>query len=252
MVNEPSLLGLPLETRQHIYSHCLINNRVLDMVTDDMHHLARGLLRTCRQLNREVADFYYARNTFQISLISAHYNAKERGRTTFLENHLIRVRNLRLVIRTEEVQRESTAIGDVHVFFSIKSQFPKQQQQWYWFVDTLARVKERQEGLWLSTLKIRDSGLDDSVLEREPLKVLGEEGNEVVAPYSFLLESLSERIGRIEIEQLSPAQEMKLEADEVAGVVNGVESVGDSGPSSSDLSQNARISALESLVGFTP
>lgn len=216
MINEPTLLSLPLETRQHIYSHCLINKRDLDMVTDDMHGLVRSLLLTCRQTNREASNFYYARNTFEISLISITYNAKERGRKTFLEKHLAHVRNLRLVIKTSEEQRASIAIGDVHVFFSARSQFPKQQQQWYWLIDAIGRVKEGQEGLWLTTLKIRDSGLGASILERGPVQVLGEEDCEVIAPYTFLLEPLIAKIGRIEIEQLSPAQEVPLEAAELA------------------------------------
>ncbi|KAK4694025.1 hypothetical protein P7C71_g3480, partial [Lecanoromycetidae sp. Uapishka_2] len=229
MVNEPTFLGLPLETRQHIYSHCLLNTRALDMINDDMHHLTRALVLTNRQINREVLSFYYAKNTFQLSLISANYHPKERSRKIFLDARLSRVRNLRLVVRTSEEQRASTAIGDVHVYFPSISKFPKQQQQWYWFVDTLNRVKSGQDGFWLSTLKIRDSGLDSGVLERQRVIVLGEEGDEVVPPYSFLLEGVRERIGRVEIEQMTEAQQIEAETDQdltTSGVVEPITSEG--------------------------
>lgn len=123
------------------------------------------------------------------------------------------MKNLCLVIRTSEEQRRAAAIGDAHVFFSTISQFPKQQKQWYWFVDALARVKGGRDGMWLTVLEIRDSGLDAGVRQWQPLMVLGEVGSEVVAPYSFLLERVRGRIGRVEVQQMTEAQEVELEAD---------------------------------------
>lgn len=226
MVNDPTFLGLPLETRQHIYSHCLLNTRDLDMVTEDMHHLIRSLLFTNRQISDEASTFYYAKNTFQLSLINAHYNARERGRRTYLEHHLARVKNLCLVIKTSPEQRASTAIGDVHVFFPSISQFPKQQQQWYWFIDALSAVKSEQAEPWLACLRIRDTGLESSVVERRPLIVLGEGGNEVVAPYSFILETVLERIGRVEVQQLTEAQQAEGREIELPLVDDGLVSQG--------------------------
>ena len=68
MYPSSSLLTLPLEIRQHIYSYLLINECSGLFLWSYRDHSRYLLSLTCRQLYLEVDDYYFAMNVFRLSL----------------------------------------------------------------------------------------------------------------------------------------------------------------------------------------
>ena len=212
MAIAPTLLTVPLEIRQNIYSYCLVNNFIKDMVKDDMHRPVRGLLLACHQTYQEASEYYYPNNTFQISLTSLCYVPKDIATRSFLKKHLGRVQNMCLRIKTTNKQRSSTSMNGGFQF-PTDSRYPKQQQQWDWFLETLMEVKGPKSQKLLKRLLILDSCLD-LVTSTPPEIVLGGDRPNV-APYSALLQPLEGRIGKITIQQMDRASEAEFAIDEV-------------------------------------
>jgi len=65
MATKPTFLTVPLEIRLHIYSRMLTNDRVLNIVVNDMDSLLRqDLFRVCRQMCYEANEYYWNDNNF--------------------------------------------------------------------------------------------------------------------------------------------------------------------------------------------
>ena len=131
MESESPLFKLPLELRQHIYSHLLIHNSVTNITsTLNGKPLRDGFARSCRQLYHETREYYYANNTFLMQL-NSHLEARPR-----ILQHLVHVQHLQV------------ELGDL-AFSPADRQFVLDgytQQGWNWFLDVLWQAKRGQPG----------------------------------------------------------------------------------------------------------
>ena len=139
MTATPTLLALPLEIRQQIYSYLLINKHAKFLLRSDINFSAHALSLTCRQLYIEALDYYYRKNVFRISLREPELAGAERFPSEIaaysmigaqcLENRLKRVQHL-------EVETE--------IFDKIWCD-PVQKEQPEWFCSALLAAKQGQE-----------------------------------------------------------------------------------------------------------
>lgn len=192
----PTFLALPLEIRHNIYSYLLVGQGMphlvdLNMFRDpESRSTRRGIFHSCRKLYQEAFDYYYANNTFMLSLITPHYSIRElASESDILLRRLQRVRSLILVVETSEEQRRW---ADTNCSFSYDTKYPKQQQQWMAFVDVMLRSKGNAERL-LKDLTIEDWGLPKVANDILPTAVVRD-----TAVYSKLLTPLSDRIDQID------------------------------------------------------
>ena len=137
MTSTPNFLAVPLEIRYQIYSHLLINTSVVNIFATRMvNPLKNGLVRACRQTFSEMIEYYYANNTFLLSLVTSPGSAPA------------------LLRRLSDVQHLQVEIGDL-VFSPMDRAFSLQvhtQQRCDWFLKILRQAKQSQEGRWLKTL----------------------------------------------------------------------------------------------------
>ena len=137
MASTPNFLVIPLEIRYEIYSYLLINSSVINMSAQRMvNPLRNGLVRACRQTFSEMIEYYYANNTFLLSLVNSPDT----------EPALLR--------RLGGVKHLQVEFGDL-VFSPTNRAFSLPvytQQRYHWFLKALRRAKRGQEGKFLKTL----------------------------------------------------------------------------------------------------
>ena len=93
MTCKPNFLTIPLELRHQIYSYLLINDTVVNIATEAMvKSLRNGIIRSCWQASHEMLEYYYANNTFLLSLFSPLQS------TPRLVKYLSRVQHLQVEI----------------------------------------------------------------------------------------------------------------------------------------------------------
>jgi len=194
----PTFLALPLEIRHNIYSYLLIDRGVPHLINTNMFRdqetrmMTRSMFLTCRKIYQEAFNYYYAKNTFLLSLITPHYGLREIvAKSDFLQKRLQHLQSLVLVMETSEEQRRwpGTAYS-----FPYNFKYPKQQQQWTAFVKLLLDSKGEQGGRILKDLTIEDWGLKQPLSETTLERVEKE-----TTVYSLLLQPLRTRISRIEV-----------------------------------------------------
>ena len=101
MYPSSSLLTLPLEIRQHIYSYLLIDKGPQLFLWCYPNYSIHFLSHTCRQLYHEVIEYYFAMNVLELSLAHDGYRPDElaawpKERLEYLEYHLRRVQHLQI------------------------------------------------------------------------------------------------------------------------------------------------------------
>lgn len=137
MASAPNFLTLPLEIRYQIYSYLLTHKSVVNILSADMvRPLRNGVVRACRQTFSEMIEYYYANNTFLLSLVTS-------AETTpgFLQ-------------RLHGVQHLQLKVGDL-VFSPTNRAFSlpvHTQHRCDWLFKTLNQAKHGQEGRFLKTL----------------------------------------------------------------------------------------------------
>lgn len=191
----PTFLALPLEIRHSIYSYLLVDQGMPHLVDlnifrdQESRSTRRGLFHSCRKIYQEAFDYYYANNTFMLSLITPHYSLRELASDSdLLLRRLQRVQRVILVMETSKEQRRW---ADTDCSFSYDTKYPKQQQQWMAFVDIMLRSKGN-AGRLLKDLTIEDWGLSKVPNYILPTAVVGD-----TDVYSKLLTPLSGRIDHI-------------------------------------------------------
>lgn len=128
---------MPLELRHQIYSYLLINDFIANMATQAMiQPLRNGLVRSCSQIFHEMLDYYYAKNTFLLSLLRPLETSPK------LLRHLGRVQHLQV------------EIGDLSfspMYRSFVLALPT-EERCNWFIKTLHLAKQSQQGHPFKTL----------------------------------------------------------------------------------------------------
>lgn len=137
MASTPNLLAFPMEIRYQIYSYILINGSVVNISAQRMvSPLRNGVVRACRQTLYEMVEYYYANNTFMLSILKSPKSMPV------------------LLQRLSDVQHLQVEIGDLG-FSPIDRTFflhPHTQQRCDWFLKTLRRAERGQEGRFMKTL----------------------------------------------------------------------------------------------------
>ena len=188
MAATPTLLGLPLEIRQHIYSYLLINKYTKRFLRDDVNFSAHVLSLTCRQLYIEALEYYYKNNIFWISFIDPSRTDPERfpseiaahSKTggSYLEKHFKFIQSLQIEIEMFDENWCS------HV----------QAEQPEWLCSTLLLAKHGQEDKELLKklqLRIRGSVSSSHPQEDKSRKLTEEEA----AEWTSLFQPLRGKIG---------------------------------------------------------
>ena len=181
-----SLLTLPLEVRQHIYSYLLINKYPELFLWSYRNYSAYCLSLTCRQLYRDVLHYYYAKNVFRLSLIDyeclpTQLPAWSKRRAEYLEINLKRVQHLQL-----EMELYDDGLSD-----------PLQVEQPEWFRRALIRARQGSvERLWLKSLDIQVCGPRSW---SEICDYTAQGTDEEMARYKAFLQPLRGRIGKLTI-----------------------------------------------------
>lgn len=188
MAATPTLLKLPLEIRQHIYSYLLINKYTKRFLGDDVNFSAHVLSLTCRQLYIEALEYYYKNNIFRISFIDPSRPDPERfpleiaaySKTggSYLEKHFKFIQSLQIEI---EMCDENWCS---HV----------QKEKLEWLCSTLLLAKHGQEDKELLKrlqLRIRVSVSSSHPYEDKSRKLTEEEA----AEWMFLFQPLRGKIG---------------------------------------------------------
>ena len=137
MASSLKLLAMPLEIRYHIYSHLLVNSSVVNISAQRMvNPLRNGVVRACRQTLYEMVEYYYANNTFMLSILNSPKSMPS------------------LLQRLSGVQHLQVDIGDLGFSPTDRTFFLHQhtQQRCDWFLKTLRRAKRGQEGRLMKTL----------------------------------------------------------------------------------------------------
>lgn len=79
----PTFMDLPPEIRHNIYSYLLIDKGVPHLIDSDCFRdlntrmTTRSMFLTCRKVYHEAFEYYYARNTFSLSVITPQYSFME-------------------------------------------------------------------------------------------------------------------------------------------------------------------------------
>lgn len=137
MSSKPSFLSMPLELRHEIYSYLLTNKAIANIATQAMiQPLRNGLVRSCSQIFHEMLDYYYAKNTFLLSLLRPLETSPK------LLRHLGRVQHLQV-----EVGDLGFSPRDRSFFLP----FPT-QERCNWFLRTLRLAKQVHQGHPFKTL----------------------------------------------------------------------------------------------------
>ena len=141
MASAPNFLSIPLEIRYQIYSYLLINSSVVNIFAPRMiSPLQNGVVRACRQTFFEMIEYYYANNTFLLSLISSPENTPA------------------LLQRLSGVQHLQIEFGDL-VFSPTNRAFSlpvHTQRRCDWLFNTLYQAKQDHKGRFLKTLAVID------------------------------------------------------------------------------------------------
>lgn len=204
MATPTTLLNLPLEIRQQIYSYMLLNDCIIDMVAANVGRPQEyGLFLTCRQLHSEAFDYYYYTNTFRLSLSDPTYSPDEHLHgNLILTNRLGSMRNLHVEI--EPVKREFVgATGeDINALRHVG------EPRWRRFTQQLTDTHEGQVGLLLKSLVVIDRYArpcapqyyyySDGKLVQPPIAL--SELDERIMALTQLVEPLKDKVGKITIE----------------------------------------------------
>ena len=137
MSSKPNLLTIPLELRHQIYYYLLINDAVVNIATQAMAQpLQHGLVRSCSQTFHEMLDYYYTNNKFLLSLIRP------------ME---VKRKHLQRLSRVRHLQVE---FGDLEFSHRDKAFFLHSLtlQRCDWFLKTLRKAKQGQQGFYLKSL----------------------------------------------------------------------------------------------------
>ena len=136
MAFKANFLTIPMELRRQVYNLLFVNDSVLNIARNLVDRPLHGLIRSCRQLYFETLDYYYANNTFLLSLL------RPPEATPKLLRHLSYVQHLQL------------EIGDLTLSLPLRIFcLPLHTQRRYdWFLKTLRQAKRGQEGQLLKTL----------------------------------------------------------------------------------------------------
>ena len=139
-----SLLTLPLEIRQHIYSYLLISEFPELVRWRNRNYSKYFLSLTCRQLYLEVVEYYFTMNVFRHPLNDYGYLLNQlQRRAEYLELNLRRVQHLQLEIQLYD-----------HVLCH-----RVQMKQAEGFRGALIRARQgSMERCWLKSLNIQVSG----------------------------------------------------------------------------------------------
>lgn len=128
---------MPLELRHQIYSYLLINGFIANITTQAMiQPLRNGLVRSCSQIFHEMLDYYYAKNTFLLSLFRPQETSPK------LLRHLGRVQHLQV-----EFGDLVFSPSDRAFFLAIHT-----QERCDWFLKTLRLARQHQQGHPFKTL----------------------------------------------------------------------------------------------------
>ncbi len=191
-------MDLPPEIRHNIYSYLLIHKGIPHLIDIncfcdlDTRMTTRSIFLTCRKVYHEAFDYYYARNTFSLSVITPQYSFMEiAAKSDILLRRLRHAQSLIVHIETSKEQRCRT---HQDCGFSKNSKCPKQQQQWNAFTDLLLNAKRGQGRRMLKDLTIEDWGLEPHSGEATLEKVEQE-----IWAYSFLLSGVIFRVGQIKV-----------------------------------------------------
>lgn len=195
----PTFLALPLEIRHNIYSYLLVDHGtgLLPLVdtniieVDGPHRTIRSVFLISRQVYQETFEYYYAKNTFLLSFTTPYYSFRElTKRSDAMFRRLRHIQSLRLVIWTSNEQRAGrNEDGSSGFDFWYDSRFPKQQEEWTHFRNTLFEAKMVQTGQ-----KIKDLTLEDWAIPRSENEI------ETSTPvYASLLAPLEGSVGTTNI-----------------------------------------------------
>lgn len=137
MSSKTAFLTIPLELRHQIYSHLLINDAVVKIASGAMvKSLRNGIIRSCWQTFHEMLEYYYANNTFLLSILSPLES------TPSLLKHLGRMQHL-------QVEIGDLVLSPTHTAFFLHRHTQRRSE---WFLNTLRQAKRGQEGRYLKTL----------------------------------------------------------------------------------------------------
>ncbi len=139
--SKSNLLTIPLELRRQVYSHLFIHDSVVNVASDLIERpLQNGVVSSCRQIYYEALDYYYANNTFLLSL------PRPPDSMSKLLRHLSPAQHLQVEIGDLVLSPTNRAF-----FLQVHT-----QKRCDWFLETLRQAKQGQEGRTLRTLAAID------------------------------------------------------------------------------------------------
>ena len=199
MATTPTLLKLPLEMRQHMYSYLLPMTANINMVRDDLDGpLKNNLFRVCRDISSEALNYYYSTNSFLLDLTEPTYapNRFHSGTTSLLK-YIRPIQTLQLVIgESFSPEADPGSLSDYD------------QEQFNWFLRTLQEANKNTKGLWLRNLTILDHCVTFAVAPVTPLIV--ERAQKRRDIFALLLEPVKSKIRHIKIESRALSQIRRL------------------------------------------
>lgn len=137
MASTPNFLTIALEIRYQIYSRLFINGSVVSISAQRFKDpLRNGVVRACRQTTYETTEYYYANNTFLLSLLNSPETTPA------------------LLQRLSCVQHLQVEIGDLVLSPTNRAFFldSHTQQRYDWFSKTIRQAKRGQEENCMKTL----------------------------------------------------------------------------------------------------
>lgn len=204
MATPTTLLTLPLEIRNQIYSYMLLNDFIIDMIAANVTRpQEHGLFLTCHQLHFEAFEYYYDVNTFQLSLSDPTYSPNEYLHGDFtLMKRLGDMRNLHVEIGAMERESVGVTSCDVNVLRH------EVERRWARFVQQLTHVHEGQVGPLLRSLIVVERCIRS---HKSPLSKFSDEkpiqppialsmSKEMIMVLARLVEPLKDKVGKITIE----------------------------------------------------
>ena len=137
LASKPKLLTIPLELRRQIYYYTLVHDSVVNVASALIEKPLRdGVVRSCRQMYYEALDYYYANNTFFLSLL------RPPECTPQLLRHLSHAQHLQVEIGDLVLSPTDRAF-----FLHVHT-----QRRCDWFLKTLRQAKRDSRGNILKTL----------------------------------------------------------------------------------------------------